>query len=259
MTVALLSLLLFTTCKKDIVISEITLNQIAIALEVGQTTTLIATIHPENATYRTLIWESSVPDVATVIGNGLVTALAPGKTTIMARTEDGSKTAVCAIKVADPMTSENLLTQENGWKLTTFTSVPPYVLFNGEEISNMFEGFLYECELDDIIVFYKNYSQYLKYGKFLCDWDSGSGVTLGNWKIKNNESVLEFQLPYFFDINDNFARLEGRIVTLDNNTLKIDVPLEFDDGGTAKRGLIASGRTKAIEKYVFTLTYSKVN
>jgi len=189
--------------------------------------------------------------------SGLVTALSKGEATIEVTTVDGSFSARCIVSVTVPPTPEELLTQEKGWQLTAGTCDPPFELGNGDLVSNLFEGFLYDCELDDIIFFYKNYTQYLNYGKNLCDWESGIGINLGNWRIREDEGVLEFQLSYFFNEDDTFAKLEGRIVILNENTLKLDIPITFDDGAKlAKRGLMVSRSTK---DYVFTLTYSKVS
>lgn len=54
---------------------------------------------PTNATNQNVTWESSNPSVATVDESGKVTAVAPGEATITVTTEDGSKTANCAVTV----------------------------------------------------------------------------------------------------------------------------------------------------------------
>jgi hypothetical protein len=259
LTTAIFSLLVIVVaCNKDVNVTGVTLNKSSLTLALGASEVLIATIQPIDATNQVLIWESSNPFVATVLGNGLVTALSPGETTVVVRTEDGNKTASCMVKVERPATKEDLLSQEKGWKLIAGTCEPPYESWDGTLSSDLFEVFLFDCERDDIIFFYKNHTQYLNYGKFLCDWESGTGVNLGYWSIKEDENLLDFYLSYFLDENDNFARLEGKIIVLDDNTLKLDIPLVFDDGSKlAKRGLISSD-AKAVIDYVFTLTYRKV-
>ena len=69
-----------------------------ISLEINGTHQLTATITPENATNKNIIWSSSHPDVASV-ANGLVTARKNGTTVITAKTEDGGFTATCSVKV----------------------------------------------------------------------------------------------------------------------------------------------------------------
>ena len=60
-------------------------------VNVGEKLAIEYTIQPENATDKSLTWESSDPAIATVDNVGVVTAVAPGKVTISAATNDGSK------------------------------------------------------------------------------------------------------------------------------------------------------------------------
>ena len=71
----------------------------AVLSQAGETLQLTATVQPENAFNKGVTWTSTVPEVATVDENGLVTAAAAGTTTIIAATEDGSFTATCEITV----------------------------------------------------------------------------------------------------------------------------------------------------------------
>ncbi|MDR1347743.1 MAG: Ig-like domain-containing protein, partial [Prevotellaceae bacterium] len=73
----------------------VTLNKTTLALAVGETETLTATVTPANATDKTVTWTSSAPAVATV-DDGLVTAVAKGEATITVTTANG-KTATCAL------------------------------------------------------------------------------------------------------------------------------------------------------------------
>jgi hypothetical protein len=261
MTAAFLLMLIVTACKKDVIVTGVTLNELTLTLKVGTSKTLIATVQPTDATNQVITWESSNPVVASVLGNGLVTALSPGEATVIVRTEDGNKTASCVVKVKmpdPPVTKEDLLTQEKGWELYTATSNPAYTNSIGITSENLVVSFFYACELDDILYFNKNKSSILNFGKLICDDQIGKEVSLGNWKFQGEE-VLEFHLPYFFDCDDNFALIEAKVVVLDENTLRLEVPLTFSDGGkAAKRGLISTG-AKATENYVFTFTYKKVN
>lgn len=66
-------------------------------LDKGDTLALIATVLPSNATNKTVAWESSDTDIATVDESGVVTAVGPGSATITA-TADG-KSATCDVTV----------------------------------------------------------------------------------------------------------------------------------------------------------------
>ena len=79
-------------------VEEITLNKTTLTLEIGQQETLIATIKPENASNKNIIWKSDNENIATVI-DGKVTAVAEGKTTITVTAQDGSEiNAICNIE-----------------------------------------------------------------------------------------------------------------------------------------------------------------
>ena len=80
-------------------VSGITLDKTELALTVGDTQTLAATILPSDAANKSVSWSSDNPSVATVDKNGTVTAVAAGTANITVKTVDGEKTAVCAVTV----------------------------------------------------------------------------------------------------------------------------------------------------------------
>lgn len=72
-------------------------------VQVGKTSQLAAIINPENATYRTVVWESSNTKIATVDANGLVKAKKTGTAVITAYVIDNGvrKEAKATITVVD--------------------------------------------------------------------------------------------------------------------------------------------------------------
>ena len=68
------------------------------SIEVGQTTTLTATVSPSNATDKTVTWSSSNSSVAAVSNSGVVTGKGVGTADITAKTSNG-KTAKCTVTV----------------------------------------------------------------------------------------------------------------------------------------------------------------
>ncbi len=72
-----------------------------VELMVDDTATLTATVAPANATNKNITWVSSNENVATVV-DGVVTALAVGRTTILVITEDGGKLAACEVTAIVP-------------------------------------------------------------------------------------------------------------------------------------------------------------
>ena len=91
------------TTPETIAVTGVTLDKSTAKLtEKGQTVDLTATVAPENATNKNVIFETSNEKVVTVDGNGKVTAVANGKATITVTTEDGEKTAACEVTVEIP-------------------------------------------------------------------------------------------------------------------------------------------------------------
>lgn len=76
----------------------ITLDQTSGTLTEGDTVTLTATVSPDNATYKSVTWETSNSAVATVV-DGVVTALRAGTATITAKTADGNFSATYTLTV----------------------------------------------------------------------------------------------------------------------------------------------------------------
>lgn len=66
----------------DIEVESISLDSDEISLEIGESYTLYPTILPENATDKTVAFNSSDPNVATVDIAGRITAISPGKVEI---------------------------------------------------------------------------------------------------------------------------------------------------------------------------------
>lgn len=88
-----------TVTDKIINVTGISLNETEAALVAGDNLQLEAIIVPSTATDKTVTWESSDNKVASVDGQGVVTAITEGETTITATTNDGDKTASCKITV----------------------------------------------------------------------------------------------------------------------------------------------------------------
>lgn len=82
-------------------VTGISLDRETATIKKGSILQLSATVTPSNADDKTVRWESSNTDVATVDGNGKVTAIAPGTATITVTTTDQRKTATCSVTVTD--------------------------------------------------------------------------------------------------------------------------------------------------------------
>lgn len=97
------SLIATYSCKKEkdksVSVTEVGLNKTSTTLVEGETETLVATVMPENATDKSVVWESGNESAATVSQEGLVTAVGEGKATITVKTNDGGFSASCEVTV----------------------------------------------------------------------------------------------------------------------------------------------------------------
>lgn len=88
---------------QDIAVSSVTLDQTMLNIVPFESAKLTATVAPENATDKAVVWTSSDSNVATVGADGTVTGVDVGTATITATA--GEKSATCEVTVtaaADP-------------------------------------------------------------------------------------------------------------------------------------------------------------
>jgi len=88
-----------TVKAKTVPVTGVSLDKTEMELTVGETAKLTPTVTPENATDKSVTWSSSAATVATVEGDGTVTAVKVGTATITVKTTDGGKTATCKVTV----------------------------------------------------------------------------------------------------------------------------------------------------------------
>ena len=100
----------FASCGKDdpASVSDVRIDRPTMALTVGETGQLTATVTPEDAADKSVVWHSGNTAAATVDDSGLVTAVAAGNATITATA--GGKQATCEVTVADAVPEGNTVT-----------------------------------------------------------------------------------------------------------------------------------------------------
>lgn len=85
-------------------VTSIKLNRSKVTIDKGRSIRLLATVTPNDADNKTLIWKSSNTNIATV-NNGYVKAIKTGKATIIVSSSDGSNiTAKCDITIVQKAT-----------------------------------------------------------------------------------------------------------------------------------------------------------
>lgn len=88
-----------TVNKKVIAVTGAVLGNTELTLVEGEEEKLAVAVTPENATDKSVVWESGNESVATVSQEGLVTAVGEGKATITVKTNDGGFSASCEVTV----------------------------------------------------------------------------------------------------------------------------------------------------------------
>lgn len=84
---------------KPIAVEKVTLNKKKLEITIGQSSSLTATLTPDNATDKTVLWSSDDTDIANVDSDGRITAIGVGTAYISAATRDGSKKDTCEVTV----------------------------------------------------------------------------------------------------------------------------------------------------------------
>ena len=90
-------------------VTGLSLDNSAITLSIGQSRLLTATVIPDNAYDKTIVWTTSDPSVVSVDENGIITARSKGEAIVTALANDGSGIqATCTVTVEAYVTSIEL-------------------------------------------------------------------------------------------------------------------------------------------------------
>ena len=84
-------------------VTSVEVNPSSLTLTEGETAMLVATVSPMDADDPAVTWSSSDNGIATVDGNGLVTALSAGSVSITATTNDGGFVSSSTVTVESPV------------------------------------------------------------------------------------------------------------------------------------------------------------
>ncbi|MDE6461542.1 MAG: Ig-like domain-containing protein [Muribaculaceae bacterium] len=93
-------------------VSSVTLNRSSLGLRLGESELLSATVLPDYAGNRAVVWSSSDEAVATVDQSGRIEAVAPGTATVTATAADGSGVSgKCVVTVSRQLASKVTISQ----------------------------------------------------------------------------------------------------------------------------------------------------
>lgn len=98
-------------------VKDITLSESKVTIFVDDTISIKATVNPENATVKDLIWTSDDESIAKVYQDGDVTGIAPGRTIVHATSTDGNEVvASCTIIVKERLSASSI--RLNSYEIT---------------------------------------------------------------------------------------------------------------------------------------------
>ena len=102
------------TAENDtIAVESVTLDPSYVTLSVGKSVDLTVHVTPEDATNKAVIFNSDIPDIATVTDKGTVTAVAEGTAVITVTTKDGLKIANCTVIVTGDEDKDTVIAVED--------------------------------------------------------------------------------------------------------------------------------------------------
>jgi uncharacterized protein (TIGR02145 family) len=127
-------------CVKDIAsdiipVSDVILEKSEIDIPVGSQEQLIATVSPMDATYNTLIWSSSNDLVATVSGNGIISANREGSAIITVTATNGNYAKQCQVTVVKTIPRNQIWYTSCDGEVINPVSGTSFFNAEGEELS----------------------------------------------------------------------------------------------------------------------------
>ena len=125
--------------KETIPVTGITLSQTSATLKKGETLQLEATVTPDDATNKTLIWKSSDETKCVVTQSGLLVALTEGQAIITVITENGVGQAQCNVLIVDEGSSISTISVD-----ASKSEMPIYDIM-GQRVLHLMKGHLYIC------------------------------------------------------------------------------------------------------------------
>ncbi len=115
----------------EVKVTGISINEQSVSLKQGETFQLIATVQPDNATNKKVIWSSSNETVASISQDGLVTANSAGEANITVTTEDGGFSTAAIVTVTKKQDDYTSLIVGK-WKLTSGDAKATHVTYKSD-------------------------------------------------------------------------------------------------------------------------------
>ena len=221
--------------------TEIALDFTEVTLEAGQWFKLEATVLPEDAWYKGLIWTTSDNSIAFANSDGSLYGVAPGTAVITVKTVDGSEVAAtCRVNVIEPYVAiEDIWTDPSAMKLMTGETASIRIYYSPANATDM--GFVW-TNTDASVV------------SLVQDSDITAKVTalkpgLSEIIVTNADGMVEARCIVTVEENtgvDSLYDSEGKSVYVENNVIVIDSYAEISIYSSTGH-LIYKGTEKRLE------------
>lgn len=129
----------------------LTLSTESLSIIMGRTVKLTYTLQPTNARARSVVWQSSDPQVCAVTQNGSLSALKPGEATITATTDNGCS-ASCLVTVPMPL-YQLFVWHKNGEKDGYLSTDHPEFSLQGDAVHFHTDRLTIDIPRDDLDCF----------------------------------------------------------------------------------------------------------
>ena len=150
--------------------------------------------------------------------------------------EENTFTTLEAVEEPDTLLYTRMLCKPKGWRMITATSFPAYELPNGTNITDLMQGWFYDFELDDILVFRMDGTHWIYDNSNAVT--SGSGHAMGQWYFDNPITPQTIHMRF---INADLVYYNCQILALTENEFKIKFYYNVD--------------SPAKNTYTFTISY----
>lgn len=123
-------------------VTGISLDKDTIHLNINQSLTIKATIKPDSASNKGINWKSGNNTIAVVDSTGLVKAVSPGKTFIIATSKDKNISDSCVVIVEDSSNSLEINSEDKNEQgtITISLSIPDSVTITGSFVLQLPKG-----------------------------------------------------------------------------------------------------------------------
>ena len=213
-------------CKKspsvvDIPATAFSLSATSLELKIDETNQLDVLFFPEDVNkLPTLVWESDNDKVATVSQEGLVTAVGVGTAVVTARTNDGSLSETCAVKVWKDKDFEFSAEKYYVWGGAEY---PTQITFTSTPSTAVAEDFIWKLDKPELLDLQLDKEAY---ARALADGTCTLTVTLkdGDGSLVKTASVRAYKRRFgVFPKTSNNPFSGGEIedgTTIDMSTVK---------------------------------------